>query len=314
MIKKKVKAKLGFGTWGIGGDTGPLSGYGPTIDSESIEMLKYAFSNCIEFFDTAPPYGNGNSENLIRLAFEKCATRPKILTKVGVNTWGEEPNYSPVFIEQSLKNSFERLGISNIYSVIFHSLKTFSIETIEAGFDYLVKCREKGQIEKIGLSLKSPLDLLLCNNIYQNLDIIEVNFNLLDLRVLDSRIQKVINENDIHVVTRTPFAFGFLTEEIDENFHFHDSDHRKRWSSDQIRSWVSGRKELKKIFYRNGFEQPIQVLALAFCMSYDFVNYVIPGMMTKKEVDQNLKAYEIESFSSKLIEELVEYGSNFTLV
>ena len=54
------------------------------------------------------------------------------------------------------KNSFERLGISNIYSVIFHSLKTFSIETIEAGFDYLVKCREKGQIEKIGLSLKSP--------------------------------------------------------------------------------------------------------------------------------------------------------------
>ena len=164
------------------------------------------------------------------------------------------------------------------------------------------------------MSLKSPLDLLLCNNIYQNLDIIEVNFNLLDLRVLDSRIQKVINENDIHVVTRTPFAFGFLTEEIDENFHFHDSDHRKRWSSDQIRSWVSGRKELKKIFYRNGFEQPIQVLALAFCMSYDFVNYVIPGMMTKKEVDQNLKAYEIESFSSKLIEELVEYGSNFTLV
>ena len=84
------------------------------------------------------------------------------------------------------------------------------------------------------MSLKSPLDLLLCNNIYQNLDIIEVNFNLLDLRVLDSRIQKVINENDIHVVTRTPFAFGFLTEEIDENFHFHDSDHRKRWSSDQI--------------------------------------------------------------------------------
>ena len=39
---------------------------------------------------------------------------------------------------------------------------------------------------------------------------------------------------------------------------------------------------IKKIFYRNGFEQPIQVLALAFCMSYDFVNYVIPGMMTKQ--------------------------------
>ena len=29
---------------------------------------------------------------------------------------------------------------------------------------------------------------------------------------------------------------------------------------------------IKKIFYRNGFEQLIQVLALAFCMSYDFVN------------------------------------------
>ena len=66
MSNKKLGKKLGFGTWGIGGDTGPLSGYGPTVDTESIDLLKYAFFNGIDFFDTAPPYGNGNSERLIR--------------------------------------------------------------------------------------------------------------------------------------------------------------------------------------------------------------------------------------------------------
>ena len=42
--KNTNKNKLGFGTWGIGGDTGPLSGYGPTDDKKSVEVLKYAFS------------------------------------------------------------------------------------------------------------------------------------------------------------------------------------------------------------------------------------------------------------------------------
>ena len=169
-----------------------------------------------------------------------------MLTKVGVNTWGDEPNYTPQYIEHSIKDSFTRLGLDSIHAIIFHSLKTFSVDKVQEGFSYLLQCREKGLVTKVGLSLKTPRDLLYCAPFIRQIDIIEVNFNLLDMRLLDKEVQDIIRENDIEVVARTPFAFGFLTEEVDENYSFHESDHRKRWSSEQIHSWVSGRKDLKK--------------------------------------------------------------------
>jgi aryl-alcohol dehydrogenase-like predicted oxidoreductase len=312
--KLDSKNKLGFGTWGIGGDTGPLSGYGPTDDKKSIEVLRYAYANGINFYDTAPPYGNGNSEILLKEAFYLEKNKPNILTKVGVNFWGEDPNYCPEFIDSSLKLSFDRLGIKKIHCVIFHSLKSFSAEIIKEGFFYLKKLKYENKIEKIGLSLKSPLDLLSCENFIEEIDLVEVNLNLLDLRLLDIKVQKLIMKHKIEVVTRTPFSFGFLTDSIDENYIFLDSDHRKRWSKEQIKTWVKGRKSLEQIFLRYGYSEAIQILALKFCMSFDFVNYVIPGMLSIDEVKQNLKVFEVNEFSKDLMKELVEHGNNFSLV
>lgn len=311
---KKNKNKLGFGTWGIGGDTGPFSGYGPTDDKKSIEVLKYAFQNGINFYDTAPPYGNGKSEILLNEAFHFEKIQPNILTKVGVNFWGEEPNYNPNFIDDSLQNSFDRLGIDQIHCVIFHSLKSFSAKTIREGFYHLKKLKTGKKIKKIGLSLKSPLDLLDCEDLIEEIDLIEVNLNLLDLRLLNEKLLEKITKHKIEVVTRTPFSFGFLTNLIDENHVFLDSDHRKRWSKEQIYSWVNGRRALEKIFLKYGYTQEIQVLALKFCMSFDFVSHVIPGMLSVDEVDQNLKSFEVNDFPNELLIELIEYGNKFSLI
>ncbi len=312
--KNTNKNKLGFGTWGIGGDTGPLSGYGPTDDKKSVEVLKYAFENDINFYDTAPPYGNGKSEMLLKEAFNSEKIQPNILTKVGVNFWGEEPNYNPKFIDNSLQKSFNRLGVDHIHCVIFHSLKSFSAKIIREGFHHLKKLKSEKKIQKIGLSLKSPLDLLDCEDLIKEIDIIEVNLNLLDLRLLNTKLLEEIAEHKIEVVTRTPFSFGFLTNLIDENYVFIDSDHRKRWSKEQVISWVNGRKSLEKIFLKHGYAQPIQILALKFCMSFDFVSHVIPGMLSIDEVNQNLKALEVKDFPNELLNELIEYGNNFSLV
>ena len=42
-------------------------GYGPTNDTDSIHVLRKAFDVGINYFDTAPLYGHGNSEILLRL-------------------------------------------------------------------------------------------------------------------------------------------------------------------------------------------------------------------------------------------------------
>ncbi|OUV02937.1 MAG: hypothetical protein CBC42_05375 [Betaproteobacteria bacterium TMED82] len=309
-----IATKVGFGTWGIGGDSGPLSGYGPTNDSDSLDAVRFAFDHGIEFFDTAPPYGNGKSEELLGIAFSGYTHQPKILTKVGVNIWGEQPCYAPSFIDESLEKSFLRLRVKNIDSVIFHSLKTFNQKTIEEGFKHLDKIKSDGKISRIGLSLKSPSDLLNCNKLIELIDIIEVNLNLLDVRVLDEKVLDVVKKYNIEVIARTPFAFGFLTESLDENSEFHPSDHRVRWSAEQKNQWFYGRKKLKDLFASYGFHEPIHLLALKFCLSFDFVEYVIPGMQSKHEVSQNLLVGDVRDFPKKLIEDLIAYAESFVLI
>ena len=49
-------------------------------------------------------------------------------------------------------------------------------------------------------------------------------------------------------------------------------------------------------------------------MSFDFVNYVIPGMLSVDEVDQNLKSFDIDDFPDDLLNELIKYGNKFSLI
>ena len=62
-------SRIGFGTWGIGGNPENSLSYGETDDKESIRALDYALDNGINFFDTSPLYGFGHSEELLGTAF-----------------------------------------------------------------------------------------------------------------------------------------------------------------------------------------------------------------------------------------------------
>ena len=44
-MQKLKLSKIGFGTWGLGGDT-----YGNITKKKSISLLNYAFKNGINFF------------------------------------------------------------------------------------------------------------------------------------------------------------------------------------------------------------------------------------------------------------------------
>jgi D-threo-aldose 1-dehydrogenase len=54
--------RLGFGSAPIGGL------YSPVPEADAIETIQFAYEQGIRFFDTAPKYGNGLSEERIGLA------------------------------------------------------------------------------------------------------------------------------------------------------------------------------------------------------------------------------------------------------
>ena len=61
MFKKKISL-IGYGTWGLGGDS-----YGYISQSKTQNLLNYALKKGINFFDTSNIYGRGLSEKRIGL-------------------------------------------------------------------------------------------------------------------------------------------------------------------------------------------------------------------------------------------------------
>ena len=77
---------VGLGCWQIGGVSfrdGSPSGWSGVTTSESIEMLKEAWNEGVNFFDTADAYGRGKSEVLVGMGLEGHKTESVIGTKVG---------------------------------------------------------------------------------------------------------------------------------------------------------------------------------------------------------------------------------------
>jgi aryl-alcohol dehydrogenase-like predicted oxidoreductase len=71
-------SELGLGCSAIGSSV-----FNNLTDTDSINLLKYAFDNGINFYDTASTYTFGNSEKLIGKAFKVCRDKVIISTKVG---------------------------------------------------------------------------------------------------------------------------------------------------------------------------------------------------------------------------------------
>ncbi len=77
---------VGMGCWTIAGEH-----WGPTDDAESVATIRAAVEAGISWFDTAPVYGRGHADRLLRRALGAHIDSVVIATKVGVRWEGEPP-------------------------------------------------------------------------------------------------------------------------------------------------------------------------------------------------------------------------------
>jgi aryl-alcohol dehydrogenase-like predicted oxidoreductase len=83
---------VGFGAWAIGGpDWG--WGWGSQDDTRSIAAIRHAVERGINWIDTAPVYGLGHSEQIVREALSTIprSQRPLIFTKAGPDLGPGQP-------------------------------------------------------------------------------------------------------------------------------------------------------------------------------------------------------------------------------
>jgi aryl-alcohol dehydrogenase-like predicted oxidoreductase len=291
-------SEIGFGAWGIGGRTPGATSYGDTDDRVSLSALEAAFEAGITFFDTANVYGDGHSETLLGQVFRRRRAAVVLSTKAGCDDYQGPLDFSPAALTRSLDGSLRRLGTDHVDLLMLHDPKPDETGLDET-FGHLDRLRSEGKTRAIGVSLRAPEDGGAFLRRFA-IDAIQVNLNLLDQRAVDLGTLDAARAQGCSVVARTPLCFGFLSDRLDESAAFDEADHRSRWPNAQIKRWRDGRRLFAETL---GGDQSMALLALRFCLSFDGVATVIPGILTPGEARENARASDLGPLST---EELAE--------
>jgi|TARA_B100000315_G_scaffold257138_1_gene304992 aryl-alcohol dehydrogenase-like predicted oxidoreductase len=303
-------SEIGFGAWGIGGQSLNAPGYGDVEDNESLKALRFAYEKGVTFYDTADLYGDGHSERIIAKAFDGLRKKIIIASKGGTlpHTGLYMPqDFSARHLNKALDQSLKRLKTDYIDIYQLHSPKIEDIEENEC-IETLNCFKNTGKIKEFGVSVRSPLD---AKYLIENYDVpfVQINLNLIDQRLITEGVMKAAEEKKTGLIIRTPLVFGFLTGSLDKKTKFKEDDHRSNYPKEQLTIWSNA----SKFFHFLHKDKTVAQAALRYCLDFEAVSTVIPGMLNVEEVKENLIASDLTPFSSeehKLITEVYEQNQS----
>ena len=291
-------SEVGFGAWQLGID----SGWKTISDKDSEAMICTALDNGINFFDTAPNYGNGTSESRLGNVF-KNIDRSKIVinTKFGRLDNGTV-DFDSKHIINSIEKSLSRLNIDYLDSVIIHSPP---IELLDGNkndhYEILEKLQDQGKIIAYGASIDfyDEIKILLDTT---NAKVLQPLFNILHQDA--KKAFALTKQNNVAVIAKIPLDSGWLTGKYDSNSHF--TGVRSRWTQEEKLQRSKLVDRVKEIV---GEKQSLVASALSFCTSFEEVSTVIPGAISKQQLIHNIEAMR-NPIAESTRNELVSFYEN----
>lgn len=195
-------SRIALGTVQFGVPYGIANKLGQVSRTEAKSILQQALLHNIDIIDTA--IGYGESESCLGEAGVKSF---KLITKlpaipegcIDIKKW----------VKQQLQESLSRLGVEKIYGLLFHRPEQLLGLNGNTLYEVLLRLKERGLIEKIGISIYSPSDLeLLTNNFY--FDLVQAPFNILDRRLFSTGWMQRLKDGGVEIHTRSAFLQGLL--------------------------------------------------------------------------------------------------------
>jgi aryl-alcohol dehydrogenase-like predicted oxidoreductase len=152
--------RVGFGAWAAGGTE-----WGSVDDADSVRAIRHALACGINWIDTAPIYGFGHSEEIVRRALQgmAAADRPYVFTKCGL-VWDEQrltaaPQRvgTAESLRRELDASLRRLGVERIDLYQVH--RPADDTALEVYWETLLAFQRAGKIRAAALSNHSVAQL-----------------------------------------------------------------------------------------------------------------------------------------------------------
>jgi hypothetical protein len=212
-------SKIALGTVQFGINYGVNSVAGQVNPEEVKEILSYAHSTNIDILDTAPAYGD--SEKILgrmNISNFKVVTKTRHFDSIEIN------NNDVKLLNNDFHHSLKHLKQDSVYGVLVHNADDLLKPGSEKLFDQLQELKQAEKIVKIGISVydHSQLQSILDNF---DMDLVQLPFNILDRRMIDSGMLAKLREKDIEVHARSIFLQGLLLM-----FERNRPSKFKRWS------------------------------------------------------------------------------------
>ena len=274
-------SELGFGAWQLGVE----SGWSAVSEADADCMIRTALDSGINFYDTAPNYGHGTSEERLGKVF-KTLDRETIVvnTKFGRLDNGTV-DFSASQIRGSIERSLKRLQIDYVDSVIIHSPPRELLDGNKVDhYEILERLQDEGKIRAYGASIDFAVEIetMLATT---NAKVFQCFFNILHQDA--KRAFDTVQAHGATVIAKIPFDSGWLTGKYDAESRFEGV--RARWSADDIHTRARLVDRVRDIV---GEEALLTAAALRFCASFEAVSTVIPGAVSEQQLLSNIDAMQ----------------------
>jgi aryl-alcohol dehydrogenase-like predicted oxidoreductase len=244
---------------------------GQVTRPEAMAMLQLAAENSIDTLDTAIAYGESEA------CLGGVGTQSfKVVTKLPAVP--ENDTDVSEWVNQQLSESLSRLGCTSIYGLLLHRPEQLLSPNGEKLYKALQILKDKGQVQKVGVSIYSPDELNALMPRY-HFDLVQAPFNLVDQRLSSTGWMRRLKDLDVEIHTRSSFLQGLLLmrkAEIPAKF--------LPWD----RLWQTWHKWLD-----DHSVSAVQA-CLAFSLSFPEIDRVVVGADSKRQLAQIIDAAKSE--------------------
>jgi predicted aldo/keto reductase-like oxidoreductase len=212
---------------------------GKIDEQESMEMVRYAIDNGVNYIDTAWMYHDDQSEAFVGRALED-GYREKVRVATKLPSWMvEKPSDFDRFFDEQL----QRLQADSVDFYLFHSLKTEywdSISDLNA-LQWAEKQMAAGRIGNLGFSFHDDIDAFReIVDAYDNWTMCQIQYNYMDIEYQAGKKGLLYAaDRGLAVVVMEPLRGGQLTRKPPESIaQLLDTAPTKRSQADWCLQWV----------------------------------------------------------------------------
>ncbi|MEF8873490.1 MAG: aldo/keto reductase [Candidatus Thermoplasmatota archaeon] len=247
---------LGFGAMRLpyhGDDRGNIK------EDEAIKMIRHAIDKGVNYVDTAWPYHDEESEELVGKAL-KDGYREKVKVATKLPSWDVEDSDDP---DEILNKQLDKLDVDKIDFYLLHALSRKHWENYQSLdidiFEWMKEKREEGKIDHLGFSFHDDLDTFKEIVDTYDWDFCQIQYNYLDQEFQAGREGlKYASNKGLGVVIMEPLRGGKLAkeppEEIKEIWDEAEEDREPvewalkwLWNQPEVSLVLSGMSELEQV-------------------------------------------------------------------